>query len=80
MKKLLMAAAMLALFPAFPRPPMRANGKVPANSASAASRGNSKSENLNAKLNFSMEDDNLEGQLLRPALRKRGNVKVATVG
>ncbi|GEM_PF-88106 len=41
----------------------------------AASRGNAKSENVNAKLNFSMEDDTWKNQFFASALRNKGEVK-----
>lgn len=43
----------------------------------AASRGNSKSENLNAKLNFSMEDDTWKDNFYLTALRSKGEVTTA---
>lgn len=56
MKKLLIASALLA---ALPLAAHAADGewKGTGELGFAASRGNAKSENLNAKLNFSMEDD-----------------------
>jgi putative salt-induced outer membrane protein len=80
MKKLLMAAAMLAVFPAVSQAAdadgdWKGSGEV----GFAASRGNSKSENLNAKLNFSMEDDTWKDNFYTTALRSKGSVKVATV-
>ncbi|UXI67845.1 DUF481 domain-containing protein [Tahibacter amnicola] len=45
----------------------------------AASRGNTRSENLNAKLNFSMEDDTWKDNFYFSALRSKGEVKVTNV-
>lgn len=45
----------------------------------AASRGNSKSENLNARLNFSMEDDTWKDNFYLTALRSKGETTVTTV-
>lgn len=46
----------------------------------AASRGNSKSENLNAKLQFKKEDDVWKDTFYLTALRSKGEVKTARVG
>jgi putative salt-induced outer membrane protein len=78
MKKLLIAAALLAALPlsAFADDGVwKGAGEV----GFAASRGNSKSENLNAKLNFTMEDDTWKDNFYLTALRSKGNVKVATL-
>jgi putative salt-induced outer membrane protein len=45
----------------------------------AASRGNSRSENLNAKLDFTMEDDTWKDHFYATALRSKGEIKVTTV-
>jgi len=45
----------------------------------AAARGNAKSENLNAKLQFKKEDDQWKDEFHLTALRNKGEVKVATV-
>src|SRR6478735_3062334 len=77
MKKLLIAVAVLAATPlvASADGEWKGSGEL----GFAASRGNSKSENLNAKLNFSMEDDTWKDNFYATALRSKGNVKVATV-
>lgn len=45
----------------------------------AAARGNAKSENLNAKLQFKKEDDQWKDDFHLTALRSKGEVKTATV-
>jgi putative salt-induced outer membrane protein len=45
----------------------------------AAARGNAKSENLNAKLQFKKEDENWKHNFYLTALRNKGQVTVATV-
>jgi putative salt-induced outer membrane protein len=80
MKTRLIAAALLAALPvisfaADADGEWKGSGEL----GFAASRGNSKSENLNAKLNFSMEDDTWKDNFYATALRSKGNVKVATV-
>ena len=78
MKKLLIASALLA---ALPLAAHAADGewKGTGELGFAASRGNAKSENLNAKLNFSMEDDTWKDNFYATALRSKGNVKQTTV-
>lgn len=46
----------------------------------AAARGNAKSENLNAKLQFSKEDDSWKHSFYLTALRAKGEVKTARPG
>jgi len=78
MKKLLLATALLAVLPlsAFAEDGVwKGAGEL----GFAASRGNSKSENLNAKLNFTMEDDTWKDNFYVTALRSKGNATVATV-
>lgn len=45
----------------------------------AAARGNSKSENLNAKLQFKKEDDQWKDNFYLTALRSKGEVKTQTI-
>lgn len=45
----------------------------------AASRGNAKSENLNAKLQFAKEDENWKHNFYLTALRSKGEVKTADI-
>ncbi len=45
----------------------------------AAARGNAKSENLNAKLAFSKEDETWKDNFYLTALRSKGDVKIASV-
>ena len=76
MKKLLIASALLA---AMPLGAYAADGewKGSGELGFAASRGNSKSENLNAKLNFSMEDDTWKDNFYLTALRSKGEITTA---
>ncbi len=79
MKKMLLCAAVLAALP------MAAFADDSGWSGSgelgfAAARGNAKSENLNAKLTFKMEDDQWKDNFYLTALRNKGEVTVATVG
>lgn len=71
MKTQLIAAAMLAVAPlvAAADGGWGGSGEL----GFAASRGNAKSENLNAKLNFSMEDDVWKDTFYLTALRAKGN-------
>ncbi len=71
MKKILIAAALLAAAPlsASADGGWAGSGEL----GFAASRGNAKSENLNAKLNFSMEDDVWKDNFYLTALRAKGN-------
>ena len=45
----------------------------------AASRGNAKSENVNAKLNFSMEDDTWKDNFYATALRNKAENKTIVI-
>ena len=78
MKKILLASALLA---ALPLGAHAADGewKGSGELGFAASRGNSKSENLNAKLNFSMEDDTWKDNFYLNALRSKGEVTTADI-
>jgi len=70
MKKLLIASVLFALpFSAFADDGWKGSGEL----GFAASRGNAKSENLNAKLNFSMENDTWKDNFYLTALRAKGN-------
>ncbi|TDR40390.1 putative salt-induced outer membrane protein [Tahibacter aquaticus] len=71
MKKLLIATTLLAALPfaAFADGGWNGSGEL----GFAASRGNAKSENLNAKLNFSKEDDTWKDNFYLTALRSKGN-------
>lgn len=71
MKKLLIATALLAVAPLAAQADGGWNGS--GELGFAASRGNAKSENLNAKLNFSMEDDTWKDNFYLTALRAKGN-------
>lgn len=71
MKKLLIATALLAAAPFAVQADGGWNGS--GELGFAASRGNAKSENLNAKLNFSMEDDTWKDNFYLTALRSKGN-------
>lgn len=71
MKKLLIATALLAAAPFAAQADGGWNGS--GELGFAASRGNAKSENLNAKLNFSMEDDTWKDNFYLTALRSKGN-------
>jgi putative salt-induced outer membrane protein len=71
MKKLLIATALLAAAPFVHAADSEWKGS--GELGFAASRGNSKSENLNAKLNFSMEDDTWKDNFYLTALRSKGN-------
>ena len=77
MNKILMTAAVLA---AFPLSAMADDGWSGAGELGfAASRGNAKSENLNAKLTFKKEDDQWKDNFYLTALRSKGEVTVATL-
>ena len=78
MKKRLVACALIAALPlgahaADSDGEWKGSGEL----GFAASRGNSKSENLNAKLNFSMEDDTWKDNFYLNALRSKGEVTTA---
>ncbi|MEO8671268.1 MAG: DUF481 domain-containing protein [Tahibacter sp.] len=77
MKNLILATAILAALPlaAHAEDGWKGAGEL----GFAASRGNSKSENLNAKLSFSMEDDTWKDNFYASALRSKGNVAINTV-
>jgi putative salt-induced outer membrane protein len=78
MKKILLTAAVLAVLPvcAFADDGWSGAGEL----GFAASRGNAKSENLNAKLTFKKEDDQWKDNFYLTALRSKGEVTVATLG
>lgn len=78
MKKLLIASVLFALpFCAFAEDGWKGSGEL----GFAASRGNAKSENLNAKLNFSMENDTWKDNFYLTALRSKGNsTSIETIG
>ncbi len=69
MKKLLLAAVLAAPLVASADGGWAGSGEL----GFAASRGNSKSENLNAKINFSKEDDVWKDNFYLTALRSKGN-------
>lgn len=76
MNKLLIAAALLA---AFPVAALADDGWSGSGEAGlAASRGNSKSENVNIKLAFKQESDTWKNQLFFNALRSKGEQTVST--
>lgn len=78
MKKLLIASVLFALpLSAFAEDGWKGSGEL----GFAASRGNAKSENLNAKLNFSLEDDTWKDNFYLSALRSKGNsTAIETIG
>ena len=76
MKKLLITAALLAALPAVA---MAEDGWSGAGEAGlAASRGNSKSENVNVKLKFAKEDETWKHQVFLTALRSKGQNTVSS--
>lgn len=85
MKKKLLPMALLAVLPFA----AHADGDATTNNGGdwsgsgelgfAAARGNAKSENLNAKLNFQKEDDTWKDNFYLTALRSKGEVNTATV-
>ena len=77
MKKLLIASALLAAMPFGAHAADDGVWKGAGELGFAASRGNSKSENLNAKLNFSMEDDTWKDNFYLTALRSKGEITTA---
>ncbi|MDC8013714.1 DUF481 domain-containing protein [Tahibacter soli] len=77
MKKLLVASALLAAMPFGVHAADDGVWKGAGELGFAASRGNSKSENLNAKLNFSMEDDTWKDNFYLTALRSKGEITTA---
>lgn len=77
MKKLLIASALLAAMPFGVHAADDGVWKGAGELGFAASRGNSKSENLNAKLNFSMEDDTWKDNFYLTALRSKGEITTA---
>lgn len=78
MNRLLLATALLAVLP-FAALAADGEWKGMGEIGFAASRGNSKSENLNAKLNFSMEDDTWKDNFYLTALRSKGESVVTTI-
>ena len=75
MKKLLITAALLAALPAVA---MADDGWSGSGEAGiAASRGNSKSENVNVKLKFAKEDETWKHQVFLNALRSKGQNTVS---
>ena len=75
MKKLLITAALLAALPAVA---MAEDGWSGSGEAGlAASRGNSKSENVNVKLKFAKEDETWKHQVFLTALRSKGQNTVS---
>lgn len=77
MKKTLFAASLLALVPfaAQADDGWSGSGEL----GFAAARGNAKSENLNAKLQFKKEDETWKDNFYLTALRSKGQVKTTTV-
>lgn len=78
MKKLMLVAALSAALPLVAQAQdggWSGSGEV----GIAATRGNSKSENVNIKLQFKQEDDTWKNNVFLNALRSKGEVTVATV-
>jgi putative salt-induced outer membrane protein len=78
MNKALLAAALVTAFPIAAQAAdddWTGSGEL----GFAASRGNARSENLNAKLQFKKEDDTWKNNLYLTALRSRGEVKTTVV-
>lgn len=77
MKQWLLCSAVLAALPltALADDGWSGSGEV----GFAATRGNAKSENLNAKLNFKKEDDQWKDNFYLTALRSKGETTVATL-
>lgn len=76
MNKLLITAALLAALPAVA---IAEDGWTGSGEAGlAASRGNSKSENVNVKLKFAKEDETWKHQVFLTALRSKGQTIIST--
>lgn len=73
-----LAVSLLAL-PAFAAHAADGDWKGTGEVGLAASRGNAKSENLNLKLNFTMEDDTWKDAFYATALRNKGEIKTVVV-
>lgn len=79
MKKLLIPIALLVALPVCAAAADNGDWSGSGEVGFAAARGNSKSENLNAKLQFKKEDDQWKDTFYLSALRNKGEVKTATV-
>jgi len=79
MKKMLMPLALLAALPLTAFADGDGSWSGSGEVGFAAARGNAKSENLNAKLQFSKEDDTWKDNFYLTALRSKGEIKTATV-
>ena len=77
MPKSLLCAALLVLLPLTAQADDGWSGSGEA--GFAATRGNAKSENLNAKVQFNFEDDRWKNLFYLTALRSKGEVKTTTV-
>lgn len=77
MKNVLLCAAVLAVLP-FAAQAENSDWSGSGEVGIAATRGNSKSENVNIKLQFKQEDDTWKNNVFLNALRSKGEVTVAT--
>jgi len=80
MKKMLMPIALLAAMPLTALADGDGTWSGSGEVGFAAARGNAKSENLNAKLQFSKEDESWKHNFYLTALRSKGEVKTAKPG
>ena len=76
MKKTLLAGALLLSLPLLAQAAEDGTWSGSGELGFALSRGNTKSENLNAKLAFKMEDDAWKHNIFLNALRNKGEVKI----
>jgi putative salt-induced outer membrane protein len=79
MKKMLLPIALIAILPLTAFADNDGSWSGSGEAGFAAARGNAKSENLNAKLQFKKEDDQWKDTFYLTALRSKGEVKIATV-
>ena len=79
MNKMLIPIALLAALPLTAFADNDGSWSGSGEAGFAAARGNAKSENLNAKLQFKKEDDQWKDNFYLTALRSKGEVKTATV-
>ncbi len=79
MKKIVIPFALLAALPLCASAAEDGSWSGSGELGFAAARGNSKSENLNAKLQFKKEDDQWKDQFYLTALRSKSEVRTATI-
>lgn len=79
MKKMLLPLALIAALPLTALADNDAGWSGSGEAGFAAARGNAKSENLNAKLQFKKEDDQWKDTFYLTALRSKGEVKTQTI-